>query len=203
MNRGRSAAGIPQSKYLPRQMNGPVINAFGAAQEEENRDAEIITNYLHDLSLDTAQETELENIGLIIGYPRPIVPEGFNNENIFLFGTLPIEIDASIGFAENGSQTGGQFASTEVGDNGTKMAPASYRKMLKVMARVKRYGITIKNIDDIAREFNPDYTISWLPNGDVKLKFTNSIGYKNVWILTQLFYRVCTIPQVTVESGGN
>lgn len=203
-NRTRIAEGaIRQSKYVPKQMNGPIINSFENAQELQNAAAEEIVDYLHGLSMATAQETELENIGLIIGYPRPIVPEGFNQENIFLIGNLPLEIDPEVGFANDEGTIGGQLASTEPSNSGLKIGLGTYRKMLQTIARVKRYGITLKNVDDIAAEFSGDYTISWDASGDIKIHYTNSIGYKNVWVLTQLFYRVCTAPQVTIESGGN
>lgn len=202
MAKARSINGtIPQSKYVPRQMNGPVINAYGAAQEAESRESDFITAYLHDLNLDNAQETELENLGRIIGYPRPIVPEGFNQENIFLFTTMPIIQSPDIGFSDIGGP-GGLLSSTEESPDGMKLALGSYRRVLKVIARVKRYGVTIKNIDDIASEFDPNYTLSWESNGDIKIRYEKSIGYKNVWLLTQIFYRVCTAPQITIESGG-
>lgn len=194
---------IIQSKYVPKQMNGPIINSFENAQERQNADADAVTEYLYGLSIATAQETELENIGLLIGYPRPIVPEGFNQENIFLIGNLPIETDPEVGFADSEGTIGGQLSSTEPSNSGLKIGLGTYRKMLQTIAKVKRYGITLKNVDDIAAEFSDDYTITWDSGGDIKVHYTNSIGYKNVWVLTQLFYRVCTAPQVTIESGGN
>ncbi len=184
-------------------MNGPIINAYANAQEAQNSEANEIVDYLHGLSIRTAQETELENIGLLIGYPRPIVPEGFNQENIFLIGSLPVEIDSEVGFANTEGTIGGQLSSTEPSDSGLKIGLGTYRKMLQTIAKVKRYGITLKNVDDIAAEFSGEYTISWDASGDIKIHYTNSIGYKSVWVLTQLFYRVCTAPQVTIESGGN
>ena len=69
---------IEPNKHYPRQMNGPVISANGMALDSRFEDANAIQDYLYDLSIATAKETELENIGRIIGYPRPIVPEGFN-----------------------------------------------------------------------------------------------------------------------------
>lgn len=194
---------IKQSKYIPRQMNGPVINAYGMAQEEEGSDAEKIIDYLHGLRIQTAQETELESLGCLIGYPRPITPEGFNQENLFLFGNLPISSDPESGFSELAGQIGGRFSTIQEGsDEENKMALSMYRKMLRNMARVKRYGITIKNVDNIAAEFDPDYELEWTENGDIKIIYANSIGFKNVWVLTQLFYRVCTTPQVIIQSGG-
>ena len=67
---------IEQSKYMPKQMNGPILNAAKAGLESRLTDAQAIESYLYNLSIQTAEETELENIGKIIGYPRPLVPEG-------------------------------------------------------------------------------------------------------------------------------
>ena len=58
-------------KYYPKQMNGPVISANCIAVGNETSDAQAIEDYLYGLSIATAQETERENIGRIIGYLRP------------------------------------------------------------------------------------------------------------------------------------
>ena len=202
MAKGRSIIGtIPQSKYVPRQMNGPIINAYAAAQEAESTEAQAITDYLHDLTLNNEQETELENIGRLIGFPRPIVPEGFNSSDIFLFTVPPVEINPEIGFSDL-TGPGGMLVSTDDDPQGTKIDLGLYRKVLKVIARIKRYGVTIKNIDDIVSEFSTDYTISWEDDHDIRVFFNTSIGYKNLWVLTQVFGRVCTQPQVNFEYTG-
>ena len=40
---------IEHSKYMPKQMNGPVLNSVLAAIEEELYDAKVIQNYLYNL----------------------------------------------------------------------------------------------------------------------------------------------------------
>ena len=80
---------IEPNRHYPKQMNGPVISANGEALNSRFEDAAAIAEYLYGLSIATAKETELENIGRLIGYPRPLVPEGFNQENLFIFSTLP------------------------------------------------------------------------------------------------------------------
>ena len=145
-------------------MNGNVISAFGQAQNARFSEAQAIQEYLYRLSIDTANETELENIGRIIGYVRPLVPEGFNAENIFLLGGLPLETDPSIGLAEAGTVLGGRLST-------------------------------------VASVISKDYTIEFNANADIVIHYKKSIGYKNVWILTQLFYRTMTEPQVLIVSG--
>ena len=191
---------IEQSKYLPRQMNGPVLNSVMQALDKSLVDSGEIEDYLHGVSLATANEADLESIGCLIGYPRPLVPEGFNLENILLLGSLPLEQDESVGLATINSEIGGQLSSSELEDTGF-MDMGTYRKMLEKVALIKRYGVSIKSVDQIAALVSQDYSITWNEDCDIELTFTDSIGYKNVWILSQLFYRLCTAPQVIVSSG--
>lgn len=192
---------IAPNKYYPRQMNGPIISATGNANCQEFEWARKIQEYLRELSIDTAQETELENIGRVIGYIRPLVPEGFNSENIMLLGTLPLEQDPDIGLAEVGVEYGGELSSVAGTETGF-MSLGTYRKFLKSMAVLKRYGITLSSIDKVVSVIDTDYTISYDENKDILVNFTNNIGYKNIWILTQLFYRIATAPQVLITSGN-
>ena len=192
---------IKQSKYVPKQMNGPVINAEAESLEREFNNADYIINYLHGLSIATADETELENIGRIIGYVRPLVPEGFNAENILILGTLPLATDAMIGLSTVDSEIGGRLSTTQSSQT-DYMALGTYRQFLEKIAILKRYGITLKSVDEIASLISNDYTISFDANKDIQIHYTNSIGYKNTWILTQVFYRIATEPQVLVSSGS-
>lgn len=189
---------IEQSKYLPKQMNGPVVNSVMQALEERLSDAKTIEEYLYGLSIQTAQETELENIGRIIGYPRPLVPVGFDEDNIFLF-TQDIESDYDVGFSTVGSEIGGRFASVQ-GSQTNYMDINLYRQVLDKIAYIKRYGITIYCIDQIARLIDAEYEIEWIEDNDILLYFPNYIGYKNLWILSQIFLRFETIPAVQIIS---
>lgn len=191
---------VAQNKYYPKQMNGPVISAFGEARDNEYGDSEAVINYLYNLSINTAQETELENIGRIIGYIRPLVPEGFNDENIFLFGSVPLETDDLIGLADTGGQVGGRLSASEKTETGF-MNLGLYRKLLEAVAVLQRYGITIRACDKIASIFSRNYEIQWDTNKDVVIKFNDAIGYKNIWVLTQIFYRMATAPQVVISSN--
>ncbi len=193
---------IEQSKYLPKQMNGPVVNSVMAGLEDRLYDAKKICEYLYGLSIDTAQETELENIGCLVGYPRPLVPEGFEDETeggFFIFTTLPMVQDVATGFSEIDSEVGGQFSTIARSKTGY-MALGLYRKFLDKVAYIKRYGITLYSVDMIAKLFTIDYTITYDDAQNIVLTFNSNIGYKNVWILTNLFNRLATIPQVLVIS---
>lgn len=198
--RERIAGTLTQSHYIPRQMNGPVVNAYATAVEADQNNVEAVAQYLHDLSIDTAQETELENIGKIIGYPRPLVPEGFNAENILLLGTLPISTDELLGLSTTDSEIGGQLSGLQV--SGTYfMSLDQYRSFLKKIAIVKRKGLTLKTVDQIAALIAQDYTITIDENADINIHYEQNIGYKNIWLLTKLFYRIATEPQVIITAG--
>ena len=166
---------------------------------EEFSDAEAIEKYLYGLSIDTADETDLENIGLLIGYPRPLVPEGFNSENVLLLGPDPIETDYDIGLASVDSMVGGELSSVVTSETNF-MSLGNYRKLLKGVAYLKRYGITLKVIDEIASSISENYTISYTADADILITYNENIGFKNIWILTQLFYRIATEPQVLIMS---
>lgn len=191
---------IEPNKHFPRQMNGPVISSYGNAVDQEFAPGEAVIQYLHNLSIDTAQETELENIGRIIGYVRPLVPEGFNAENILLLGDLPIASDPDIGLSTINSQLGGQLSTILESETGF-MSLGIYRKFLKSMAILKRYGITLYSVDQVVQIVSKDYELFHDENGDIIVHFAEDIGYKNIWILSQLFYRIATTPQVYITSG--
>lgn len=191
---------IEPSKYYPRQMNGPVISAFAEGNENEFQNANEIAEYLYNLSIATAEETELENIGRIIGFLRPLVPEGFNNENIMLIGSLPLAYDEINGLATVGSETGGELASLQESDT-YFMDLGTYRKFLEKMAILKRYGLTLQSIAKIAEIIDPEFELSWDENQDIVVHYNKDIGYKNIWILTQIFYKVATEPQVLITAG--
>ena len=192
--------GITANPFYPSQMNGPVISAHGNALCFECSDAEFIGNYLYNLSILTAQETELENIGLLVGYPRPLVPEGFNDENILILGPVPLEQDPDIGLAELGSTLGGQLSTIVVSETDF-MGLGTYRKFLESVAILKRYGITLKSVDRIVSVLSNNYDISFNQDGDIVVEYKENIGFKNLWILTKLFYRIATAPQVIIMSG--
>lgn len=194
---------IEPVKYYPKQMNGPVLSAAGQALNSRFADAEEIEEYLHGLSIDTADETELENIGRIIGYLRPLVPEGFNSENVLLLGTVPLTQDEDIGLSQLGTNIGGQLSTIVVSDTNF-MSLGTYRKFLKAVAVLKRYGITLKSIDYIVSGISTNYEILYDPDTkDIIVYFTENIGFKNIWILTQLFYRIATAPQVQIAAEGD
>lgn len=190
---------ITPNKNYPKQMNGPVISAFGNAVDEELSEAQFIENYLYGLSIRTAQATELDNIGRIIGYTRPLVPQGFNTENLLILGSLPMVQNPINGLSTIDSTIGGKFSSVYGGEAGF-MPDDLYKQLLTQIAYLKRYGVTLASVDKICAVIDRNFTIEWDDNKDIIVKFAKNIGYKNVWILTRIFYAVATAPQVLILS---
>ena len=116
-----------------------------------------------------------------------------------LLGPLPLQSDPTIGLAEVDTELGGEL-STVVPDQTNYMNTGTYRKFLKSIAQLKRYGVTLKSVDLIARNMSTNYELRFAENGDIIIDFNEYIGYKNIWILTQLFYRIATEPQVLISS---
>lgn len=191
---------INQDKGLPRQMNGPVINSMLASMDRAIGPSAEIADYLYGLSLATAQEAELENIGKLIGYPRPLMPAGFSEENTFVLGTLPLSQDQSQGLSAVGTMLGGELVGYDDLQS-VKMNLGQYRQALQIMARIKARGLTLKSIDEIAALTSNNYTISWDGHGDITVAFSDPIGFARVWILSQLFYKVSTAPQILVTAA--
>lgn len=192
---------VELDKRLPRQMNGPVINSFMQALGENLDPADQIDSHLQGLSIASAQESELESIGKIIGYPRPLMPAGLADETTFVLGTTPLAYDVSKGLSTVGSALGGQL----VGVNdlvSVYMALPIYRQALITMARIKAYGITLKNVNEIAALMDTSYEISWTEDGDILIHYDEAIGFSRIWVLSRLFYRIATAPQVLITAGG-
>lgn len=192
---------IEPCEYYPKQMNGQVISAVGRAMKDELSDAAAIEDYLHGLSILTAKETELENIGRIVGYVRPLVPESFTSEYLLIISQLPLSRDELTGISSVGSEVGGELSSLAQSKAG-KMALGTYRKFLDKMAILKRYGVTVQSVIEIAALISPNFTLTYNADHDLVVTYGTDIGYKNLWLLTQLFYRVATEPQVLIISGA-
>ena len=191
---------IEQSKYIPKQINGSILNAQKASLYDRLADARVIEEYLYNLSIQSAEETELENIGRLVGYPRPLVPEGFLDESdFFIFTTLPMEQNPLLGFSELDSEVGGKLSTVKESRTGY-MSLGLYRTFLDKVAYIKRYGVTLYAVDQIAKLIDNDYEIDWNENKDVTVTFSRYIGYQNLWILSQLFLKIATSPQIIIYS---
>ena len=119
--------------------------------------------------------------------------------DLFIFTSLPMEQNVLLGFSELDSEVGGKLSTVKESRTGY-MNLGLYRSFLDKVAYIKRYGVTLYAVDQIARLIDNDYTIEWNENKDVVVEFSRYIGYQNLWILSQLFLRIATSPQIIIYS---
>jgi hypothetical protein len=184
-----------------------------------------ILNYLYNLSIDTANSSslapvgsgELANIGMLIGYPWPSVYAANFNYNVFQFINSPdfpgTNVNIGFGDAVLGISHG-RFASTEPGQAGIYIPVFAYRIILKFVAAVKWNGLNIVSLNNLLADFvvalgynvSGAYTINFGDGGptvsqktDIYVNFnmtTANIGGGWLYVLQDVFNRICTSPQV-------
>jgi len=196
---------------LAYQFSGAVIQAIADALQA-SRDAELtLTNYWAALDIDTAQDVDgtLDFVGLLCGYPRPLVSSIFFETDIFEFvdALLPLETGRyDIGFADvnNPGLGGGEF--DDVAPLPTNIMPAVwYRSILPLAARVRKNGLTLSVIDElgewaVTNGGGSSYTITFTTYEDILVTFTTAIDERALTVLNMLFTAYQTSPQVTAQQ---
>jgi hypothetical protein len=210
---------MAQSKYLNYHFSGDVCQSVEQGVEGSYNATLTLTNYLANLSIDNAQEKELENIGLWIGYPRPYIPSEFLTTNAFLFDSLssrtalpalpaaiPMSLDHHIysplhGFSGlDAPLDGGRF--TSVLNTETKLPLDIYRAILKVIAFIKWHGWTMEALDKMFYLAGLSYTFSWDSLNDVVVTFTplDTINPIYIYIFGQIIAMFETLPRINIIS---
>lgn len=165
---------------LAYQFNGPYVQALMAAIQSEIDETAYIIEYLNELSIESADATELATIGDLIGYPWPAAPANTFNDNNFLFGTessFPTLSDLN-GFGGVSTTIGGLLSSAfpEVGN----IIPIGfYRLLLTQVAYLKYTGLSLTAIDQICYVFGPDYEILQLAQGRNYFTFGEFADFPN------------------------
>ena len=152
------------SKYLASQLSGPLAQSVIGAQEYDYSLKDNALSYYQNISIDSALENDLTNIGLWIGMPWPTAPASLIAGNVFLFGTSSTfpHVNNSIGFGTTSNPSiGGLFTSLSANDS-SYIPIDKYRALLKWFAWFKRNGFTIESIDRAANIFSTHYTINFV-----------------------------------------
>jgi hypothetical protein len=199
------------SVYLAKQMTGPIIRTFGNSITQFIQQWVNYLDYRSTIGLMSAQENDLEMIGNIIGYIRPLVPNTVILEKLIRFSdytTAPSSSEVGVSslnkdtnkllfspnlyfsptlfFNAGDLKEGGNFSSTLPLLDSNKMPVAQYRLSLKGVALLKWNKFSLKGIDTICSYFSTAYTITYNEYHDIVVTFTN-ISYSNLYILTLLF----------------
>ena len=207
------------SSYLNYHFTGNFLTSIENGIEGSYNATLELTDYLTNLSIDNAQEKELEDIGLWIGYPRPYIPSEFLTNNAFLFDSLssrtalpalpaaiPMSLDHHIysplhGFSGlSDPLDGGRFIS--VLETETKLPLAIYAAILKIIAFIKYNGWTMLALDKMFYLAGLSYTFSWDINNDIVLTYTplDTISPIYVFIFEQIIAMFETLPRITIVS---
>ena len=208
-----------QSTYLNYHFSGNFLQSIEGGIEGSYSATLELTNYLANLSIDNAQEKELEAIGLWIGYPRPYIPSEFLTTNAFLFDSLssrpglpampasmPMSMDNHIysplhGFSDlSYPLDGGRFIS--VLETETKLPLDIYAAILKVIAFIKWNGWTMLALDKMFYLAGLSYAFSWDVNSDVVVTYSplDTINPIYIYIFEQVIAMFSTLPRITIVS---
>ena len=164
------------SKYLASQLSGTLAQSVIGAQEYDYSLKDNALSYYQNISIDSALENDLTNIGLWIGMPWPTAPASLIAGNVFTLGTASTfpHINNSLGFGTvSNPSIGGLFISTSPTDS-AYIPVDKYRALIKWFAWFKRNGFTIESIDRAANIFSNHYTITFVNFNTFTLSATNS-----------------------------
>lgn len=193
---------ISIKNYLAKQLNGPRLNTIAQVISTYLEKYEAYFSYLMSISIQTAEEYRLEEIGKIIGYLRPLVPNEYILEGLFRFSSASIAPSYSdIGFAsEDGLINGGNFSGLGIVLDSNLLAISQYRKLLKSAARLKNNRLSLSAIDDVCSILGSNYIISYTSINNISVVFS-TISYTNLYVAELLFnVMLDTVPRVLVTK---
>jgi len=188
------------SPYLHRQLSDDYSQNLMSGLHTETSYYDPFVLFLANLSIDTADDYRLENIGLLIGYKWPSAPVGTFDDGNFQFvtdtsGTTP-PAQVAYGFGSSSDPLIGGLLTDATPGIGGYIPSSKYRTLLKAIAMVKYNGLSLKIIVELSAQFSSNFAISFSSYGDVQVVFSTNIGTGNLWILQEAMNAVCTAPKV-------
>jgi len=144
------------SVFFPSQLSGRKILAFIDSAEAEFGKRSANISYLHSLSIESANDAELEGVGLLAGLPWPTESAGTFDDTAFIVGAESAYPVTSLtqGFSGVGLSTGGLLSSA-VPKIGIRYPSAWYRFVLPIVAELRYLGPSLANIDRLMHSFSP------------------------------------------------
>lgn len=164
--------------YLARQINGPIAESFGKGIDSiYEKDADFI-DFLSRFSIDTLEGKWLDELGLLLGLPRPWLEVPLIQE-AFLFDTVPniIPNRENHAFSTDRNITvegtvvtpsmGGQFDNINKDISVEPISDSAYREYLKCACLVKKQH-SINGIANVVEIFSgsKQYAISFVSDKD-------------------------------------
>jgi hypothetical protein len=189
------------NEYLNRHFSGDYCQAVIDGIQSSFDDTDRVTEYLKNIDLDTAYETDVEFIGMLIGFPRPSVPTGLD-EISFLFGSEASypQADTNTGFGSSSDpEKGGHLSSVFYVKTNLLPMPL-YRQILKIIANIKYNGLSLTAIDQLAAISGLNYTFSWDTDVDLNITFDTTLPTNYIWLFEKVFELFCTAPQILIVN---
>lgn len=188
------------SEYLAYQFSGPYVQALINSIEHEISIRDQFIEYLATLSLDTANDTELENLGLLIGLPWPYAPVGTFDYGDFIFGDSSLfpEYSQYTGFGDTNDSSIGGLLTSVYSTVSTKIPASYYIIMLKAVAYLKMNGLNIKSIDKTVASLWGNYSIKYYGDYDVEIVLNGDELPLNTYLLETIFEVFTTDPQIVI-----
>lgn len=221
---------MQQNKYLNRHLNGGKIQTVINGIEGSFNATKPFLSYLSSLSLDNANEKEIERIGVLIGFARPSLPVGID-DNVFTFCDIDADplYDNKRGFGDvHDPSIGGALTDDNNPALNKKLDISYYRILLKCVAWLKYNGLSVWSIDKMLSNFfityqqgmgafayalgSDDQDMSFVPvpylryefkyneYNDLIIKFIDTVPSTIVWILQSIFDIFCTDEKVIIEN---
>ena len=189
------------NEYLNPQFSGNYCQAVIDGIQDSFDDADELTDYFYGMNIDTANESDLEFIGMWIGFPRPAVPNGLD-EVSFIFGSesLAPQIDTNTGFGSTSDPLKGGHLSSVFYVRTNLLPLALYRQILKIIAIVKYNGLSLPAIDQLVSIAGIDYLFSWDGYGDLVITFAETLPTNFIWLFQKVFDLFCTAPQIILVN---
>jgi hypothetical protein len=190
------------NEYLCKRINGIYGQAIADSCEQSITATNTLVSYFHDLSIDTANEKELEEIGKLIGFIRPYVPDAFILDNAFLFFDIPGGGGRVVSYYNGFSslshpEIGGRF--TSIDTNLVKLPLDIYRDLLKKVSYIKYNGLTIVSLDNLLSLSTAGYLITWDVNHDIVVSFDPSyLSGLFVYVLRQIIDIFAVQPNILI-----
>ena len=195
---------IAVKDYLARQLSGlRVLQIAEGISQAFNRYIPYL-EYVSSISIDSAQEVELEQLGTIIGYTRPLVPNSIILDKVFTFtSVVTAPTYSETGFSGTGID-GGNFSPLNLVLDSNKMSLAQYKQVLVALAQLKWGKFSVQSIAKIAYVFHPIFDIVYKTDHDIIIRYAKdplavlSISNTNLYLANSIFQKFFnSSPKVT------
>jgi hypothetical protein len=186
---------------LNRHFSGDYVQSTIKGIDDNIEATKILVDYYENLTIEDANEEDTENIGLLIGFPRPSLPSDLDEEH-FLFSeeAASPEYDAGTGFGTvEDPDIGGRFSSVYY-VNTNLLSLGIYKDLLEKIAWIKYNGLSLDAVDELIYIIGYDYEFSYNEWGDLVITFLETLPTNWVYILEKIFNIFCTAPQILIVN---